>query len=300
MIRFITVAGMLAVSQSALPQMKIDAVVESAAFQRGLPNNGAVATVFCSGLTQPVVGTFVAPPTGGLPLELAGVSVSVNFARAPILAVVGTIIGQTAYMQVNFQVPQERYVSLVFVEGGQKWLPGRLAVSTRLDVAVLEPLPDPSRFGAFFSAANGFAIARHASDHRMVTLEDPARPGETIIAYGNDFFGVWPPPPVGFPAPNLPLFEFSPGSYVRGSGELFLRTYEAGSDLGPRPPPSRGWQPLKLLFQGLAPGLTGVQQINFEVPADQQTGEWALFFNQTTPRAHISGPFVKLPVRADN
>jgi hypothetical protein len=37
---------------------------------------------------------------------------------------------------------------------------------------------------------------------------------------------------------------------------------------------------LKILFQGLAPGKVGVQQVDFVVPEDQPPGEWSLFFNR--------------------
>src|SRR5579872_3412572 len=63
---------------------------------------------------------------------------------------------------------------------------------------------------------------------------------------------------------------------------------------------------LNVTFEGLAPGFVGVEQIQFVVPANQQPGDWALFFNIGTdingncPTGHetpSSGPYVKIPVR---
>jgi hypothetical protein len=58
---------------------------------------------------------------------------------------------------------------------------------------------------------------------------------------------------------------------------------------------------------GLAPGMIGVEQINFVVPANQAPGDWALFVNigscpdgrgnKCHPQGASSSPYVKLPVR---
>jgi uncharacterized protein (TIGR03437 family) len=60
-------------------------------------------------------------------------------------------------------------------------------------------------------------------------------------------------------------------------------------------------------FEGLAPGMTGVEQINFVVPASQQAGNWALFFNVgscpngggagTCSPSGGSSPYALLPVQ---
>jgi uncharacterized protein (TIGR03437 family) len=60
-----------------------------------------------------------------------------------------------------------------------------------------------------------------------------------------------------------------------------------------------------MTFRGLAPNQIGVQQIDFIVPANQQPGDWALFFNVGScpdrggPCANqgSSSAYVKLPVR---
>jgi hypothetical protein len=203
--------------------------------------------------------------------------------------------------QINFQVPLERNASLITGSGS---FPGYLWIKR---VGEREPLPDLPEWGGFFSDANGHAIAQHASDYSPVTPENPARPGETIIAYANDFITVWPPPPIGIPVPPQPLFQTVSAQWtaMRTPGYLYLQDYptlDFHRD-------SWTWTPaLKTPFMGLAPGMIGVEQINFVVPANQQPGDWALFFNigscpdgNTVPRkcgtTGRSSPYVKLPVR---
>jgi hypothetical protein len=152
---------------------------------------------------------------------------------------------------------------------------------------------------------NGFAIARHASDSSAVTAENPARAGEMIIAYANDFFRVWPPPPIGVPVPEQPQFQFISelATVFRIARFLYLQDYPQ--------PDARGntWTStpaLQITFAGLAVGQIGVEEIRFVVPADKQPGDWALFFNSgSCPDGRgnqcsvfgSSSPYVKLPVR---
>jgi uncharacterized protein (TIGR03437 family) len=283
----------------AWPQRKIDAVVNSASFQPGLPAGGSLATAFCSNLTHTgdiKPGIYVA--SSPLPYELGGLSVTVNGFPAPILAVVITSSGAVWNAQINFQVPLERNISLL----GPGVFPGSLAMTQ----AELKPLPELPAWGGFFSEANGYAIAQHASDYSPVTPENPAHPGETIIAYANDFITVWPPPPIGIPVPPQPLFQPIPWPWhFRFPGYLYLQKYPTLDYKG------QSWTSTPALetpFLGLAPGMIGVEQINFVVPANQQPGDWALFFNAgscpdgspTPGKCGLTGhssPYVKLPVR---
>jgi len=59
---------------------------------------------------------------------------------------------------------------------------------------------------------------------------------------------------------------------------------------------------------GLAAGLVGVEEINFTIPSNQQSGNWALFFNRGScpdgsgipgdcgASLGLSSPYVMLPV----
>jgi uncharacterized protein (TIGR03437 family) len=257
--------------------------------------------MFVSGLTTGFApGTYVAQSAEPLPFSLAGLGVDVNGAAAPILAVVIPPAGGLA--QINFQVPLERNF-----ENPLSSQPGTLEVDLSIGGSIaLSPLAAAPVFGGFFSDGKGYAIAQHAADYSRVAIDNPAHPGETIIVYADDVFKVWPPPPIGFPVPATPLFQYQPKllSYRPDPGHLYLQAYP-----GTAPPPLSGSHPntppLAILFQGLVPGLVGVEQINFVVPADQQSGDWALFFNTACLPGQASGcspspgssPFVKLPVR---
>ena len=256
-------------------QPQITAVVSSASFQQALPSGGGLATLFCSG---PVVsaepGTYVPPANAPLPTNLVGIQVAINGAYAPILAVVVTESNGAKYTQVNFQVPMERNVSLpnAGAYGGSL---------TACNGASIQPLP-PRPLGTFFADANGYTIAQHASDYSLVTPQNPAHPGETIIAYADDLFPVWPPPTIGLPTPAQPLFQRTIGLF--DPGYLYLQFYPS-PDLNGNTHP--GTLPLQTTFTGMAPGMIGVQQVNFVIPANQQPGTFSLFFNNGCPPGYV-------------
>lgn len=279
-------------------QLKIQAVVNSASFQPGVPDGGALASVFVSGLSgEP--GLVTAPPSEPLPQELSGVQVTVNGWVAPILAVYIPTPDQNAYGQVNFQVPAQRYVTGVdYLTVSQEGNPCNCTDR-------INPLPRLP-FGGFFSDQNGFAIAQHGSDRSFVTVQNPAHPGETIIAYGTGFFSVWPPPPIAFPVPEQPLF-LADMPYPGFTGYLFLQSPPRTVVSGDQFQGSCADTPaLSVTFEGLAASFVGVEQITFIVPSYQQPGDWALFFNIGTNvygggcdpiHDPISSLYVKLPVR---
>jgi uncharacterized protein (TIGR03437 family) len=269
--RLVVVGGLgVCAAASAWAQAQITALVNAATFQSGLPKGGSLATIFCSGLTSGVKpGTYLAPSSSPLPYALGGLSVTINTGMAPMLAVV---IDSSGNAQINFQVP---------LEATGQYAPSIEACGTAAPAGQFD-------YGGFFADANGYAIAQHASDYSLVTPQNPAHPGEAIVAYADDFFPVWPPPPIGFPVPQQPLFQVLPPSvassnyFVGGpNAYLYLQTY-------PQPVCIIGngctntytdTPALQVTFEGLAPGMVGVEQINFVVPANQQPGNWALFFN---------------------
>ena len=112
-----------------------------------------------------------------------------------------------------------------------------------------------------------------------------------------NFFAVWPPPPMALPVPLTPLFSSIGGVYWRPD-QLYLQAYPQPNGLGNS---ITSTPPIQVLFEGMAPGQIGVQQINFVVPANQPPGDWALFFNIDNATfltgAARSSPYAKLPVR---
>jgi hypothetical protein len=256
---------------------------------------------------------------------LGGLQIIINNAPSPMLAVIIAQSGQTANAQINFQVPIERNTSLLANQPATppNFYPGTVEMQVLSGVSVvggasLADFPAPTTWGGFFAYANGYAIAQHASDYSSVTPQNPAHPGESIIAYADDFFPVWPSPPTGVPAPLQTLYQilpaylvYSPNFLVETSGTyLYLQAYpqpDCSVFFGTSCYSFTSTPPVQVTFEGLAPGQVGVEQINFVVPANQQPGNWALFFNigsctqaPFTPGAcgnGASSPYVMLPVQ---
>lgn len=273
----------------------------------GIPRGGALATITCSGI-RGGPGLVRAPSSSPLPFVLAGTRVLVNGALAPILSVY-LPADESTPAQIVFQVPLERNSTIP--SDGILDIPRLdIRLPTSNDVGIwFDPNPYAAVGpGAFFSDPDGYVLAEHASDHSPVTLNNPARPGETITAYANDLFPVWPPPPIGIPVPQQPRFQYAPELAASragaDSGYLFLQDYPPYDQSAPT---YTNTPALKILFQGLAPGKIGIEQIDFVVPQNQPPGDWALFFNRgscpdgsgtacsTAPAG--SSPPVLLPVR---
>ncbi len=253
-------------------EIQILAVTNAATFLPGLPSSGSLATVFCSGLRN-IEGVIVAEGVP-LPSELAGVTVFIRGLPAPLLAVAAG----AGFQQINLQVPWERPVgtlpSLEIRQGGQR---------VHLDLSG----PLQTAAPGFFADAQGLGIVQHSSDFSLVTAESPARPGEILVAYATGLGDVSPPVPTGFPAPVEPL------SWAMGAPSVSIGQREANT-----------------FFRGLAPGLVGIFQINFQVPHSVPTGDLALAFSYTScppfgqcgspnfhPRVTFYGPSVKVLVR---
>jgi uncharacterized protein (TIGR03437 family) len=323
----VSALGLIAASLYAQPA--IVAVANAASWQSGLPLGGALATVFVSGLTGLTPGTYVAPSGQPLPRTLGGVEVFINEDYAPLLAVI-IPSDPSANVQINFQVPLSSRASFTY-NAASNGVPlpyaGYILVIeyTSGAEAVLSPLPQPGipnetapsplSFGpGFFSSANGYAAAIHASDSSPVTPQNPAHPGESITVYADDFFSTWPPPPIAIPAPAGIAFQLD--SFLSQFvivGNLYLQPYPGLPGICstvPNPPLCPGsvtnTPALTINSLGLAVGMVGVEAISFVVPSSQQPGNWPLFFNNgSCPDGSgtlcngdygVSSPYVLLPV----
>src|SRR5262249_51173679 len=145
------------------------------------------------------------------------------------------------------------------------------------------PPGTPTANGAFFTDDRGYVRAEHSADHSPVTAANPAHPGEAITVYGNDFYTVWPTPPVGFRTPSLwsfcgsELYQYRPELPGPAAAfdyrYLYLQKYvypDANHNQFTDTPA------VEITFQGLAPEKIGIEQIDFVVPANQPPGDWAL------------------------
>ena len=252
--RVLAILAVLLLATAAEAQISVLGVTTAANFDDGVPARGALASLFVRGIT---VANLVEATSKPLPTELAGIRVTVGGVPAPILAV----IPGSSYQQVNFQVPIDaRFGSLdveVTLEAGDK------RVTTYQATRAWSP-------GEFFADERYFAIMQHASDYSLVTRQAPARAGETVVAYLTGLPMPDPPVPSGYSAPFDPLAVLQ--SYRRADS---AEEYSILLD-GQAVPP---------LFIGLVPGLVGVFQINFTVPANQAGGDRRVALLRSSCRA---------------
>lgn len=212
--------------------IRILAITSGADFSSSWILPGGLGTIFCSGLTG-ISGTLAAAGFP-LPTTLSGVTVTIGpTLRAPLLAVADF----GGYQQINFQLPWETPAgSLISISQGSASSPPTL-------------LPANPVWSVFFKDSAGAVIAQHASGFSLVTPDNPARPGEWIIAYASNLGSVAAPPPSGAPAP---LDRLSPISGSGVTGVVLI------SDDGPRAVESN--------YIGLTPGALGLYQVNLRIP----------------------------------
>ncbi|MEO8593317.1 MAG: hypothetical protein ABI759_08345 [Candidatus Solibacter sp.] len=280
-------AGLLsAVTLPLYGEIRILAITSAANFATGTLLPGSLASVFCTGLQVPALAT---PDGMPLPRTLAGVKVTVQGVDAPILAI-ASLAGGT-YQQINVQLPWELPVSLTSPAYGvvtQGDASGHFLWS---GFTGLWPV--------FFSNVAGYAVAQHASDLRLVTPADPARPGEWIAVYATNLGPVANQPADGYPAPTQPLAAVAPTptSYRYYFGPV---VGDSGSYTSTR---------LASNYMGLVPGLAGLYQVNVQVPGGQPSGDlvfqivdlWdcGFFFSQSCGRSLVTAAAsmaAKIPV----
>jgi len=228
-------SALVVLSPRLCGEIRLLGVTTSAGFKPGLPGPGSPATVFVTGLKIPPVIPVIVGGLLPMPTEIAGITVTyADSTRAPIFGVAD--LG--AYQIVNFQVPWEAHLGpAVLAQDGQY---------------VTIP-SDPAPWGEFFTMADGFAVAAHASDFSTVSAQNPVRPGEWIVLYASNLGPVTGAPQTGVAAPTDRPTPLDPGTPVAWQFHVLLRD------------PS-GDRSLESNYLGLAPGLTGVYQINVRMP----------------------------------
>lgn len=150
----------------------------------------------------------------------------------------------------------------------------------------------------FFSDANGYGVLQHALDYSSVTPQNPAHPGEYLIAYAQNLGPVQNQPASGAPAPFNPLAE---SILSAPSGCKVEDTVQFGS-LTPQPTATA-----IPTYIGLTPGTVGVYQVNFQVPSSLSTGDLPMTFVRSAfsgsalfpclPNPAFQGRSVLLPIR---
>jgi uncharacterized protein (TIGR03437 family) len=220
----------------ALPQFDSDSVVNAASYADPI-SPGAIASIFGTNLASITAAAQGAP----LPTELAGTSVTINGAKAPLFYVSPT--------QINLQVPWSTQIALFNYTAASVVVTTSMGRSTPVRVPVFQS--GPSLFSLDGSGC-GQAAALNISRDGSVSVNSPsnsAAPGDFISLYGTGI-GVPNNPPANgdYSAGLVPLSSPPPGVVLGG------KTLQA------------------VQFAGLAPFLVGVYQINFQIPQGTPEG----------------------------
>lgn len=216
---------------------------------------GQLVTFSISGVGQRLTGEVIADKLP-LPTVLAGISISLDFETnfIPLLRIEPL---QEGVVLVTAQIPFEAPLSgprfhVVFVIAD-----GKVITSTRFNL-VENDAHILRTCDTLFSQRAGTCdtwLVFHLNG-RLVTADDPARPSETLVLYA---VGLGVPEGaaktgeatvVPGPVPRLNLdFNFTPNALPKNITKIDERLLT------------------KPLFAGLAPGLVGLYQVNFQVPA---------------------------------
>jgi uncharacterized protein (TIGR03437 family) len=229
------------------------AIVNAASFLPGI-SPGGLASIFSHDLLS-IDGTFSAS-SSPLPRDMANISVLVNGIAAPLLTV-SSINGDD---QINLQVPVETdtgpgAATIEIIDNGD-------TVTTFETDSYTE---DPGIF-----VYRGYGLAIRNSNGQIVGIDNPVAPGDVIILYTTGLGPVTVDVIDGDPAPSDPL------AYTQDPFDALVN--------GER---------CDVLFSGLAPGFTGLYQLNLRLPDDLPPGD--LDLQISTPYAN-SGT-VKIPVQ---
>ena len=220
----------------------IGGMVNGAGFAPGKPvAPGSILSIFGTTLAEFVGQASTLP----LPVALKHVSISFNFPEDGV-SVPGHIF-YVSEQQVNVQVPWEvAGRNFAFVKARIEDSVSEIATLNLSDSA-------PGLFEHDFGGRN-LVVAAHA-DNRLVTPENPARRGETIVVYGTGFGPVVEAQQSGQPAPN----------------RIIRTQVQATATVAGRNAP--------VFFSGLTANYVGLYQANVTIPGDAPSGEQELVLN---------------------
>ena len=217
---------------SLAPRFSAAGVVNAASFAPGLAP-GSLATLFAAGVLDSQ--GIVGTNQIPLPTSLQGISITVDGVAAPI-RLLANVNGQE---QVNFQVPFEitgKPTASVFVTRN-----GAASAAASVPVVELQP--------AAYTSDGTQALVVHNADYTLVTASRPLVPGEFAFVYASGLGAVANQPANGGGAPVSRLATATASVRVTLAGVA-----------------------CDVQYAGLAPGLVGVYQANFRVPANVPSG----------------------------
>jgi uncharacterized protein (TIGR03437 family) len=204
---------------------------------------GGVVTLYGSGFGSQNVTASSLP----FPKTLAGVQVTINNLSAPIYAVGGAAASPFVSAVVPFEVAGSTATITVTVNNNIK--------SNSVEVPLARTAP-----GIFSLAQNGLGdgAVLHA-DYRVVDSVNPAVPGETVQVFLTGLGAVSPAVADGAPAPGQAPFPLVTAD---------LRVTVGG-------------QVAAVAYQGLAPALAGLYQLNVQIPPNLGPGVHSLAVQTT-------------------
>ncbi len=210
------------------PLVPQGAVVNAASYTAAI-SAGSLVSIFGTGLAGGTAQAGAVP----LPTTLASTQVLFNGQPAPLFFV--------SPGQINALVPFELAA----------------AGSAQLQVSVLGVLSPPVSLALAAAApgiltltqdGKGAAVAQH-TDFSLVTVANPAHPGETIVVYGLGFGSTQPVVTSGVAAPVPPAWTAATPTVRIGSASA------------------------EVSFSGLTPGAVGLYQLNIKVPPETSPGD---------------------------
>lgn len=187
-----------------------------------------------------------------LPVSFNGTVVTVGGLQAPLDFLSS---GQLDAVIPFELAPNQQYAILVSANNS-------FTVPDLLDVVPVQP--------AVAGLGDGHIIAQHATDFSLVTATSPAKPGEILVIYLLGLGATDPTVASGVAAPGVP-----PLAQVSTPVTMTVGGLNA-----------------PIAFAGLTPGLAGLYQIDFTVPANAPSGDLDVVVSQNS----IQSNTLKLPV----
>ncbi len=253
--------------RSTGPQVSINALASASGFSAAhlqitgqvIPNSAPILTPHATlHVFNPQVGAPLAPGTivqiygsGLAPTSTIASTIPLPKSMSGTSLIIGGIAAPLYYVgpgQINAQIPFE------LAPGGQYQVIANANGSFTPPVTI-QLAPVTPGLAAY---ADGGLIAQHWADGSLITEASPAQPGENVITYLAGLGDTTVPVTTGGASPQSPL-----------------------AWAGVPPSLTLNGVPVQVQFAGMTPGLVGLYQLNFQMPADQPDGPATLVVTQS-------------------